>query len=119
RWRWQVEGVIDNHIHGHDFAHLAVEGSHARNECVPRNVGCRILPSGKLGNGSGIRYKIHEKCRKFGAIPELIRSEARPCPQIAEGELGVIPILPDEVDHGTGIDALHPRTGRAVIEYTG
>src|SRR6266481_2754495 len=113
---WQVEGVIDNQIQGHEFTHLAIERSLARNECVPRNVAPFPVRIGKYGRDSGIRYKIHDKSRKTGAIPEQIRSEARPCPCIEEGKLSIVPVLPDVVDHGTGIDALHPRTGRAVVE---
>src|SRR5882724_8669993 len=115
---WQVEGVIDNQIQGHEFTHLAIERSLARNECVPRNVAPFPVRIGKYGRDSGIRYKIHGKSRKTGALVEQIRSEARPCPCIVEGKLSIVPVLPDVVDHGTGIDALHPRTGRAVVEYT-
>src|SRR5205814_8748619 len=36
RGRWQVEGVIDNQIQGHEFAHLAVESALAREEWIGR-----------------------------------------------------------------------------------
>src|SRR5438876_7344387 len=38
RGRWQVEGVIDNQIQGHDFTYLAIESALAREEWV-----CRVL----------------------------------------------------------------------------
>jgi len=74
-----------------------------------------------LGNTAGVVVPGTKSTRSLERpvqFPKQIRSEARPCPSIVEGKLSIVPVLPDVVDHGTGIDTLHPRTGRAVIEYT-
>ena len=61
RWRWQVKRVVQDEVRRNKLAHLAVHASSARYIYVPRNVGCRIVRSGKAGPGSGTRYKIHQE----------------------------------------------------------
>src|SRR6266446_3318143 len=80
RWRWQVEGVIEDQIQSHPFAHLAIERSLAREEWV-----CRILRNGPMvrwyrgawDSACPAQYKRI----KLAAIPRIgIRWETRPRP---------------------------------------
>src|SRR5205085_3998552 len=105
RWRWQVEGVVEDQIQRHPFTNLAILRSVAGEERIggilrDRSMVGRYRTAWRRASWawpttSWVCCPAKKQEIKLAAIPHIgIRWEPRARPQINEGERCVVPILP-------------------------